>query len=318
VTGELFISSLGLAQGYLNRPSLTADRFIPNPFANGQRMYRTGDLCRRLPSGDLEYLGRQDEQVKFHGYRIELNEIRYALKKHPQIRDSVLLVARDRNANDILIAYYVSRQELEVSPLRLFLSERLIQETVPNLFIHIEKIPLTLNGKINYGALPSLEEAMRMRRTYVPPRTDDEKILAEIWAEVLGLEQVGISDDFFELGGHSLLATQVTARARESFQVELPMTWLFEAPTVADLAQTIELLRREQKEGPTDKIERADRGAAEEILAKLDQLPDEKIDMLLNSMIAQQGQSAGGVGLSDEELDSLYNEILSEEEEVRE
>jgi amino acid adenylation domain-containing protein len=241
VTGELFIASPGLAQGYLARPSLTAERFIPNPFATGQRMYRTGDVCRRLPSGDLEYLGRQDEQVKFHGYRIELNEIRYALKKHPQIRDSAIVITEDKHGHKVMVAYYASRQELESAQLRDFLAEHLIGDTIPNFFVHLSKLPLTLNGKINYDALPSLEEAkQKLPRTYTAPRTPQEVSLAGIWSEVLSLERVGTEENFFDLGGHSLLAAQIIHRINQTFEIDLPMRVIFDQPTIAGLALSIE------------------------------------------------------------------------------
>ena len=241
VTGELFIASPGLAQGYLNRPTLTAEKFIPNPFASGRRMYRTGDLCRRLPSGDLEYLGRQDEQVKFHGYRVELNEIRYALKKHPQIRDSAIVLTHDKHGHKTLIAYYVSRQPLETASLREFLTKHLIADTIPNFFVHLNKLPLTLNGKINYDALPSLEEAkQKQQRTYTPPRTPQEVSLAAIWSEVLSLERVGVEENFFDLGGHSLLAAQIIHRINQTFAIDLPMRVIFDQPSIAGLALSIE------------------------------------------------------------------------------
>jgi amino acid adenylation domain-containing protein len=241
VTGELFIASPGLAQGYLARPELTAERFIPNPYSPGQRMYRTGDLCRRLRSGDLEYLGRQDEQVKFHGYRIEINEIRYALKKHPQIRDSAVVVTEDKHGHKVMVAYYVSRQPLEAAPLREFLLEHLIADTIPNFFVHLNKLPLTLNGKINYDALPSLEEAkQKQQRTYTAPRTPQEVSLASIWSEVLSLERVGMEENFFDLGGHSLLAAQIIHRINQTFEIDLPMRVIFDQPTIAGLALSIE------------------------------------------------------------------------------
>ncbi|HKS09648.1 MAG TPA: amino acid adenylation domain-containing protein [Pyrinomonadaceae bacterium] len=241
VTGELFIASPGLAQGYLGRPSLTAERFIPNPYSPGQRMYRTGDLCRRLPSGDLEYLGREDEQVKFHGYRIETNEIRYALKKHPQVRDSAIVVTEDKHGHKVMIAYYVSRLPLEAAQLREFLLEHLIADTIPNFFVHLSKLPLTLNGKINYDALPSLEEAkQKQQRTYTAPRTPQEVSLASIWSEVLTLERVGVEENFFDLGGHSLLAAQIIHRINQTFEIDLPMRVIFDQPTIAGLALSIE------------------------------------------------------------------------------
>jgi amino acid adenylation domain-containing protein len=255
VTGELFIAGPGLAEGYLKRPTLTAERFLPNPFASGQRMYRTGDLCRRLPSGDLEYLGRQDEQVKFHGYRIELNEIRSTLKKHPQIRDCAILINKDKSGHDVMIGYYVSRQELESTQLSGFLSEFLIAETIPNFFVHLNKLPLTLNGKINYDALPSLEEAkQKLTRTYTAPRTPQEVSLAAIWSEVLSLERVGIEENFFDIGGHSLLAAQIIHRINQTFQIDLPMRVIFDQPTIAGLALSIEEALIEKLEAASELV----------------------------------------------------------------
>ena len=241
VTGELCLSGDGLAQGYLNRPSLSAEKFIPHPFAAGQRMYRTGDLGRMLPDGNIEYLGRRDQQVKFHGYRVELNEIQWALKQHSQIQDSVVMIRTDKQGNDVMVAYYVSRQELEAAEIRAFLSERLIGETIPNLFVHLRNLPLTLNGKINYEALPSLEEArQKLQRIYTAPRSPQEESVAAIWAEVLSMERVGIDENFFTLGGHSLLATQIIHRINQTFEIDLPMRVMFDDPTIAALSLSIE------------------------------------------------------------------------------
>ena len=243
IPGELYIAGTGLALGYLNRPALTAERFVADPFspAPDGRLYRTGDLCRRLPSGDLEYLGRRDEQVKFHGYRVELGEIQLALKKHPQVSDCAVIIAKDKHGHDLMAAYYVSRQELDASDLRDFLSQVLIAETIPNVFVHLRRLPLTLNGKVNYDALPSLDEARRrQRRDHTRPSTPQEEAVAAIWAEVLGVELVGVHENFFSLGGHSLLASQVIHRINQTFDVELPMRVIFDHPTVARLALLVE------------------------------------------------------------------------------
>jgi amino acid adenylation domain-containing protein len=241
VLGELYISGDGLAEGYLNQDDLTKERFVDNPFIAGRKMYRSGDLARRLADGNLEYAGRADEQVKFHGYRVELNEVRSALNRHPQVRDSVVRLTRDQNGNDVLVAYYVARQELEAAALRAFLSETLIVETIPNVFIYLRKLPLTLNGKVNLRALPTLEEwRQQITHGFVAPRTPVEEALAGIWSEVLGIKRLGVHDNFFELGGHSLLATQILSRVRAAFDVELHLRALFESPTVADLGKQIE------------------------------------------------------------------------------
>ncbi|MBV9927466.1 MAG: amino acid adenylation domain-containing protein [Acidobacteria bacterium] len=244
VVGELYIAGDGLAVGYLNKEGLTAERFIPDPFDAGARMYRTGDLARVLPGGELDLIGRRDEQVKFRGYRVELNEIRSALNRHPEIRDSVVVLANDAQARPVMVAYYVSRRELEGEQLREFLSDSIIEETLPNLFVHLRRLPLTLNGKINYRALPTVEEAReQVRRRYVGARNADEAALLRIWDEVLGVERVGVHDSFFEWGGHSLLGTQVISRVRETLGVELPLRSLFETPTVAGLAEKVAAAR---------------------------------------------------------------------------
>jgi len=291
VIGELYISGDGLAQGYLNREELTGERFIENPFIPGARMYKTGDLARWLPEGDIEFLGRADDQVKFHGYRVELNGIACVLNQHPQVRNSVVVIKKDKNGHDVMMAYYISRQELESAQLRAFLSESIIEETSPNLFVHLKRMPLTLNGKVNYRALPTLDEArQRLKRTFVAPRTPVEEMLAAIWAQVLGLEQVSIHDNFFELGGHSLLATQVMSRVREAFQVELPMRCLFESPTVASLS--LEIAQRQDEQWDSSRISvisRIDRGSEGQLLAEIDRLSDEKVDSLLSQMLAEAG-----------------------------
>ena len=247
VLGELYISGAGLAAGYLNREELTKERFIANPFRDGEKMYRSGDVARRLRGGEIEYIGRRDEQIKFHGYRVELNEIRSTLNRHPQVRDSVVMLHRDAGGNDALVAYYVARQEIEPEKLREYLSEHILKETIPNFFVHLKRLPLTLNGKVNHAALPALEDIKSQSRRpdeYVAPQTEVEEIVAGIWATLLGVPRIGRYDNFFQLGGHSLLATQVISRVREALHVELTVRSLFEHPTVNQLSTDIETLSR--------------------------------------------------------------------------
>ncbi|MGZ7104598.1 MAG: amino acid adenylation domain-containing protein, partial [Candidatus Angelobacter sp.] len=267
ITGEIYIGGAGLARGYVNRPELTAERFVPDPFseAGGKRLYRTGDRGRYQEGGNIEYLGRQDEQVKYHGYRVELNEIRIAINQFPGIRDSVVVVEREESGQEVMVAYYVSRQEQKVGQLRAFLEESLIQETVPNFFVHLAKMPLTLNGKVNYKALPGVKEIRKKvvsGLSQVEPRTPTEEMVAGIWSQVLQMEKVGVEDNFFELGGHSLLATQVMSRVRSVLGVELPLRGIFESPTVRGLAQAIERQRQQGKGVEMLPIGRADRTAA--------------------------------------------------------
>jgi tyrocidine synthetase-3 len=243
VLGEMYIGGECLAAGYLNRGELTAERFVSDPQRAGERMYRSGDMARWLPEGVMEYVGRRDGQVKYHGYRVELGELKAALNRHPQVRDSAVVMAEERGGGGLLVAYYVSRQEVEGRELREWMAAQVIEEMLPNMFVHLKKLPLTLNGKINYRALPSVEEARaRIKRDFVPPQTSTEKTLAAIWSEVLGVERVGVHDNFFELGGHSLLATLIVSRVREVFQVDLPLRSLFKVPTVAGIAEHVETM----------------------------------------------------------------------------
>src|SRR6185503_12181523 len=240
IIGELCISGDGLAAGYLNKDELTTTKFVDHPFITGRKLYRSGDRARWLAEGALEYAGRNDEQVKFHGHRVELNHIRSTLNRHPQVRDSVVVVVKDRHGNDVMLAYYVSRQSIEASELRRFLSEHIVEETVPNFFVHLRRLPLSLNGKVNQQALPTLEQVREsLRREFVAPRTETERQLAKAWMQVLGLERVGIHENFFELGGHSLLATQLISRMRDALHVDVPLRNLFEAPTIAGLAEIV-------------------------------------------------------------------------------
>ena len=242
VTGEIYIGGRGVTRGYFNLPGATAEKFFPDPFADnpGERLYRTGDLARYLHNGKIEFLGRNDDQVKYHGYRIELNEIRNALKRHPRIRDGVLRLVKDKDESEVLVAYYVSRQEIEVSEIRAKLKEFIIEETLPSVYVHLRKLPLTLNGKVNYEALPSWNDARIMARdSYVAPRTPTETMISEVWCRLLNLQRVGVHDNFFEVGGHSLLATRLISQLREAFQVSLPLRNLFETPTVEGLAENI-------------------------------------------------------------------------------
>jgi amino acid adenylation domain-containing protein len=241
IPGELCISGDGLAAGYLNKDDLTRTKFVDHPFIPGRKLYRSGDRARWLGQGVLEYIGRNDDQVKFHGHRVELNHIRSTLNRHPQVSDSVVVVVKDRQGNDVMLAYYVSLQPLESSELRRFLSEYIIEETLPNFFVHQPNLPLTGNGKVNRKALPTLEQVKEnMRREFVAPRTETERQLAKAWMQVLGLERVGIHETFFDLGGNSLLATQLMSRIRAGLHVEVSLRSLFTAPTIAGLAKIVE------------------------------------------------------------------------------
>ncbi|HKH48756.1 MAG TPA: amino acid adenylation domain-containing protein, partial [Thermoanaerobaculia bacterium] len=243
VPGELFLGGAGLARGYLGRPELTAERFVPDPFGTepGARLYRTGDLARWLAGSNLEFLGRLDHQVKLRGFRIELGEIEAVLEEHAEVA-AALVVAREER----LVAYVASAGAPETRELRAHLKSRLPEHMVPSVFMVLEALPLTPNGKVDRKALPEPERAVA-EGGFLTPRTPVEEMLAGVWCEVLGLERVGVGESFFELGGHSLLATQVMSRVRRLFGVELPLRDLFEAPTVAALAVRIEQARRAER-----------------------------------------------------------------------
>ena len=240
VAGELYVGGDGLARGYLYRPELTAERFLPNPFSGtpGSRFYRTGDVARHLPNGAIEFMGRGDEQVKIRGYRIELGEIECILREHEGVREVVVLAREDTPGQKRLVAYVVGG-EYEgptTSELRGYMRERVPDYMVPTAFIMLAQMPLTPNGKIDRRALPAPElTRYDYDSAFVPPRTPVEAALTDIFGAVLAVESVGVNDNFFDLGGHSLLATQIMSRIRENLQIELPLRALFSNPTVGEL-----------------------------------------------------------------------------------
>ncbi|TNV64185.1 non-ribosomal peptide synthase/polyketide synthase, partial [Corallococcus exiguus] len=247
VPGELFIGGVQVGRGYLGRPDLTAERFIPDAYSDtsGARLYRTGDLARWLPDGVIEYLGRTDFQVKVRGLRIELGEIEAALEQHPAVRQAVVVALPGVTASDTrLVAYLVGGTDVAgTEALRAFLSERLPEYMVPGAFVSLKALPLTSSGKVDRRALPVPDIASGEAPEYVAPRNPTEEQLASLWADLLRVERVGVHDDFFALGGHSLLATQLLSRVRAALQVELPLRAVFKAPTLAALASALEEAR---------------------------------------------------------------------------
>jgi len=245
IIGELYIGGDGLARGYLNSPQLTAENFIANPFSSkgGERLYRTGDRARYMPNGTIEFLGRIDNQLKIRGHRIEPGEITAVLREHAAVKEAVVIARDEHPADRRLVAYAVLEQPLAASPqeLRTFLKERLPDYMVPSVFVFLESLPLTPNGKVDKKALPTPDQGRsELEQGYSAPRTPTEKLLTEIWADVLKIDQVGIHDNFFDLGGHSLLATQVISRVYKSFHIELPVRTLFETATLSSFAAAIE------------------------------------------------------------------------------
>ncbi len=246
VTGELHIGGRALALGYLNRPELTAEKFIPNPFTRqpGERLYKTGDLARFLPDGAIEYLGRIDQQVKIRGFRIELGEIESRMRQHATVSQSVVIMREDGARGKRLFAYVVPQNDatILVSDIRKSLKQRLPDYMIPDAIVVLDTLPVTPNGKVDRRALPNSEQT-ETRENFVAPRNQIEHILAMAWADVLGLPEVGVHDNFFELGGHSLLTMKLMFRIGDIFQIKLPLQLLFEAPTVAEFAKILDAVR---------------------------------------------------------------------------
>ncbi|MDH3282096.1 MAG: non-ribosomal peptide synthetase [Gammaproteobacteria bacterium] len=242
VQGELYIAGDGLAHGYMNRPDLTKARFLggPFPFGREERLYKTGDLGRFRTDGMIECLGRIDRQTKIRGFRVELGEIEAVLSAHAAIEDIAVIAAEAAEGEKRLIAYAVSREtdDPSISDLRKFLAQGLPRHMIPGYFVFLDSLPRTPSGKVDYRSLPtSVRRAPEVERTR--PETALEKTIMRIWAEVLGLERVGLSESFFEIGGHSLAAMRVLARLRESLGVEVPLRLIFDGATVTGLAEAI-------------------------------------------------------------------------------
>jgi len=298
VTGELYIGGEGVARGYLNRPELTAERFLPDPFVgeSAARMYRTGDLGRWLADGTIEYLGRNDHQIKVRGFRIELGEIEATLASHPGVREAVVVVREDVPGEKRLVAYYTASEAngraSGAENLRSHLSNRLPEYMVPAAFVQVDRMPLLENGKLDRKALPMPVGDACGARGYESPQGEIEKRLAGILADVLKVERVGRQYNFFELGGHSLLAMQVMARICREFDVELSVRTIFEQPTIAGLGIEVEKARATGIKSRTPVLERRPRPAAanvsrEALLAQLDTLSGDDVQTLLKDFDAR-------------------------------
>ncbi|WP_051614121.1 hybrid non-ribosomal peptide synthetase/type I polyketide synthase [Paenibacillus sp. UNC217MF] len=284
VTGEMYVGGPGVAKGYLNRAELNSERFVLDPFANDPeaRLYKSGDLARIRHNGELEYVGRADHQVKIRGYRIELGEIEAALKEHPSVREALVIADVDPHGDKRLIAYVETDQSGDIMPvLRAHLESRLPDYMIPSLFMWLQSMPLTNNGKIDRDSLPKPGyERTDLQPTYVAPRNPAEMKMAAIWADVLGVKEVGVEDNFFELGGHSLLATRLLSRIREAFQAELPLHALFDAPTVAALTAKLEDMGMTEMESETE----MDPVLLSELLTELEKLPEEEREAVMREL----------------------------------
>jgi amino acid adenylation domain-containing protein len=241
VGGELYVSGEGLARGYLGLPELTAEKFIPDPFSSGSRMYSTGDICRWMPDGNIEYLERKDNQVKIRGYRIELGEIENALQGCDLVKNSAILAREDKEGYKQLIGYIVPNKIFDPEGITTYLKKILPEYMVPGLWMEIQQLPISLNGKIDKNALPEFDISELLKKQYMAPGNEAESALAEIWQESLGIERIGINDNFFELGGHSLMAVQIITKTEQKLGKKLPLSILFKHPTIHSLLSFIEV-----------------------------------------------------------------------------
>jgi amino acid adenylation domain-containing protein len=283
IPGELFLGGAGVARGYVGRPDLTAERFVPDRFgAGGGRVYRTGDVARFRNGGVLEFLGRADHQVKVRGFRIELGEIEAILGAQPSVGTAVVAARPDASGGSRLVAYVVPAkgESLSAADLRAALERKLPDYMVPSVFLELSELPLTPNGKVDRKALPE-PEGRPEAEEYVEPRDVVERLLAEIWAEVLGIERVGVRDNFFSLGGHSLSAARVLSRVRNAFAVELPLSLVFERRTLEGMAAAIGAA------APVETVENAET----DLLARAAVLSDSDLDALLRETLGNGGQS---------------------------
>ena len=241
VAGELYIGGAGLARGYHNQPAQTAERFIPHLYSQsaGERLYRTGDLARYRADGNIEFLGRVDEQVKIRGFRIEVGEVEAVLAQYPGVRESVVVAREDDRGGRRLVAYVVANNgDLQTAELRNYMKQRLAEYMLPSAIVRLEAFPLTPNGKLDRKALPVPDGAgYEADGPYVAPRSELERLIADVWREALGVERVGVRDNFFNLGGHSLLLIRVNNQLRKALRMELPVVELFKYPTVSALAE---------------------------------------------------------------------------------
>jgi amino acid adenylation domain-containing protein len=282
VRGELYISGHGLARGYLARPSLTAQRFIPDPFSHspGSRLYRTGDAARWLSNGEVEFLGRVDEQLKVRGFRVEPAEIEAALCRHPQVREAAVVAQRmERSGTEQLVAYVVCQEGAEeeraiVGELRMYAREVLPGYMVPSAIVVLDSLPLTPNGKLDRKALPEPAASLSAADDgFEPPQSSTEETLARIWTEILGVESVSVNDNFFDAGGHSLMATQLIARVRSTFGADIPLQTFFASPTIRDIARAVD----------EASLASADTAALDEIFAMLEGIDDAEAQSLLKN-----------------------------------
>jgi amino acid adenylation domain-containing protein len=318
--GQLYIGGEGVARGYLGRPDLTAERFIPNPYSliRGDRFYHSGDVCRHLPDGKVEYIGRADRQVKIRGFRIELGEIEAVLNAHPAVKQCAVIIREDEHGETRLIGYAVADMDAITLDLKRHIRQSLPAYMTPEAIVVLEEMPITSNGKIDRKRLPVVQSALRpSEEKFIAPRTPSEEILVGIFEEILNLRKVGIHDNFFEIGGHSLLATRVISRVRSTFEVEIGIKKIFEAPTAANLAEVLDTALAGDDFERSPKISKRDPSIsvplsfAQQRLWFIDQLDPGNAAYNCSRSVRLEGR------LDLKTLESVINEIVRRHESLR-
>ncbi|HST22773.1 MAG TPA: amino acid adenylation domain-containing protein [Blastocatellia bacterium] len=295
IPGELCIGGAQVAHGYLNRPELTAERFITDPYSKRQKgnLYRTGDLTRFRDDGSIEFLGRIDHQVKIRGYRIELGEIESVTRHYEAVSEVIVMAREDTPGDKRLVAYIVAKPDhkLKVGELRNYLLEKLPDYMIPSAFVLLDSLPLLSNGKVHLNDLPAPGfSRLQLDQEYVAPRNDVEVALVKIFSEVLGVEKVGVEDNFFLLGGHSLSATQVIIRLRDALHSDVPLRRMFEKPTVSGLALAVEEFKNQPEEDRIETLSRDSDESTEPLSALLDQMSREELQALLMDLTGKKKQ----------------------------
>lgn len=268
LVGEICVSGVGLARNYLNKPELTAKKFVDNPFAPGRKMYRTGDLGRWRPDGNIEFLGRMDNQVKVRGHRIEIGEIEFQLRQYPNLKDVIITGIPDEIGDMVLAAYFVAVKELSVQELKEYLAKSIPSYMIPTFFVQLDQLPLTMNGKIDKKALPKPQKNIKLNRDFVPPQNDTELKMASIWNELLGIDKIGLNDSFFELGGDSLKATLLVGRIHKELNMEISLLDIFKSPALKEMAASLKPYG--------DSVEEL--AEIEKLLTEIEELPEEQAD----------------------------------------
>ncbi len=313
IQGELCFSGIGLGRGYLNRPELTAEKYIENPFVPGERMYKTGDLARWLPDGNIEFLGRIDFQVKIRGFRIEMGEIESQLLKYEGISEAIVIAKEDKNRNSSLCSYICGEREYSISEIREHLAKELPEYMIPSYIIQLDKLPLSANGKIDRKALPEPDSSITTGAEYVAPSNGIEEKLAAIWQEVLGIEKIGINDNFFELGGHSLKAINILSKISKELNVSVPLREMFKTPTIKGLANYVE----STKQSIYSKIESAYEyeyyplSSAQKRIYTLQQFEENSISYNMPMVMTLEGE------LDKIKLEEAFNKLIQRHEALR-